>query len=791
MSDKTSIRPIVLALASSGMILLSSQAAYAAAVTSATTNSAQSSVNVGEVSRGNIYASTKEKKEKAKLHSTLHVIHITREQINNTVPPGGSIAFALKNVPGVQIQGYGGTAGAQRDQIRLNGVTAGWTGTGSNPERNALQFNFDGIPMNDPYADWEGFETSTVPISAIFSGVKVTQGPGNPASRYYDALGGTIDLIPWAPSSRPSASVSIGGGSYGSYNASAVLQTGSLDGWKTVLAGGYTRSGTFLKSNGFLNDDSQGSAIYLKTKRSILNNAGTFSIGGYFSNIEEYRPNGTPVYNTPGVTINGDGQPGAYFSQQAQGYYYTLPNTTYFKNVQGHVYMTWARLMEHLTSNLQVTDTAYYRFGHRIHNVNNYYYYDAYAEWYHVDRDEFGNRLAFKYKLPNNLIKFGLNYITMRTKHAQTGYSVYPAYGGPQDPTYIRHLIYNWENFAPYIQDKISLLNGDLTIVPGLMLENYDYRWIDDSASSIPQGDPYLTPTGPSGVIPEKLSTNALFQIPNKHVAYNNLEPSIGLNYKFIPHTAFYFSWAEHHTSPQEGAFWSPNSYQVPESPITVHSYIGGFRYLNGPFSASVSGFLQHYKNEFLLTQTAYEGGLVENISKLSATYNGVNVSFGYHPQEGFNALVNASFQHDYYNKYTPSNGVSYYGLPTSNVSNFILHTSLGYDWFSDQTAWRVSLVDDYDGPKPLFNENTGIPTTVKWGGHNVLNLYGSAKTTIFNRDIPNLKYLEFTLGVDNLLNRKYESVISIGSYAPKQPATFIGLAGEPLSVYGSLTARF
>ncbi|MDX5935836.1 TonB-dependent receptor [Acidithiobacillus thiooxidans] len=749
-------------------------------------------INIGEVSRGNIYAQQKEKKLKKKLHSTLHVVHISRKQINNTIPPGGSIAFALKNVPGVQVQGYGGQAGAQRNEIRMNGVTAGWTGTGSNPERDALQFEFDGIPMNDPYADWEGFETSTVPISAIFSGMKVTQGPGNPAGRYYDSLGGTINMIPWAPSSRPSATISVGGGSFDSYNASAVLQTGCMDGWKTVIAGGYTKSGGF-SSNKNYNGSSQGSAIYIKTKRNILHHSGTFSIAGYFSNIEEYRPKSVPIYNTPGVTVNGIGKSGPYYSQQAQGYYYNLPNSMFAKNVQGHVYMVWARLMEHLTHHLKVANTTYYRFGHRLHNKISFFGYDRYAEWYHVDRDMFGDRLAFTYSLPNNKIKFGLNYITMRTKHGQQGYSVIPAYGSPFDPTYIRHLVYNWENFAPYIQDKISFLKGKFTIVPGLMLEHYDYRWIDDSASTIPQGDPYLTPTGPSTVIPASLnlSTNALFLRPNKHVAYNSLEPSIGMNYQFIPHTSAFFTWAEHHTSAQEGAFWASNPYQVPEKPVTVHSYIGGLRYINGPISALVSGFLQHFTNQFLLTTTAYEGGILDQIHSLSATYNGVNLSFGYHPQEGFNAQVNATFQHDYYNKYVGSKGVAYHGLPISNVANFTLFSSVGYSWFSNQTAWRVNLNDSYVSSIPLINENTGLPTTTRWGGHNVLSLFASARTAMFNRSIPGLKYLKFTLGVDNLLDRKYESVVFLGSYSSHTPITYGGLAGAPLGVYGSLTASF
>ncbi len=788
------IKPVIIGLAAAGFYGTLSSIAFAQDTTHGTVlPSGSPAVNVGEVSRGESVVEQTRKKREEKLHSTLHSVHITKKEIENTVPPGGNIVFALKNVPGVQIQGYGGTAGAQRDQIRLNGVTAGWTGTGSNPERNAIQFTFDGVPMNDPYADWEGFETSTIPISAIFSGVKVILGPGNPASRYYDSVGGTIELQTWQPTPKSSAEISVGGGSFNSYNASAILQTGDIDGWRTVISGGYTRSGSFLHSTGQLVNNSQGSALYVKTKRNILNNAGTFSLAGYFSNIEEYRPTSVPVYNTAGDSIYGANIPGPYFSQQSQGFYYMLPNSVRYKNVQGHVYMVWSRLREHLTKRLSVCDLAYYRFGHRIHDRITHYYYDAYAEWYHVDRDEFGDRLSFRYNLPNNLVKFGLSYITMRTKHGQQGYSVDPAYGGPFDPTYIRHLIYNWENFAPYIQDKISLFHHRLTIVPGLMLEHYNYRWINDSAASIPQGDVYLTPTGPSGVIPTSLhlSTNALFSAPNKHVQYNNFEPSIGVNYTFVKHLAGFFTWAEHHTTPQEGAFWGAEPYTVPEAPVTVHSYIGGLRYVNGAMSASLVGFYQHYSNQFLLTETAYEGGLVENISKLSATYNGVDVSLDYQPQYGFSASINATVQHDYYNKYVGSNGIAHYGLPISNVANYTLFGTVGYSWFSNDTSWRVNLTDSYDGAKPLFDENTGLPTDVKWGGHNVLSLFASAKTARFDHDFPGLKYLEGTLSVDNLLGRNYESVVALGSIAPHTPETVFGLAGQPFAVFGSITAKF
>jgi len=748
-------------------------------------------INVGEVSSGYGPAvSTVTKRNKKVLDSSLRKFHITHQEIEESVPAGGSIVYALRNVPGVQIQGYGGPNGAQRNEIRINGVTAGWTGTGSNPERDAIQFNIDGIPQNDPYADWEGFETSTIPIASIFQSVDVTQGPGNPVDRFYDSLGGTVNLVPWQPSKRPSERVSVGGGSFSSYHADTTLQTGDIDGWRTVLSGGYTRSESFRTSD--YHGGSQGSAVYLKTEHSIIHGAGLFSLGGYFSNVEEYRPKRLPIYNIPGVTVNGINVPGAYFSQQSQGYYYNLPNSLYYKQVQGHVYMIWSKLKAQLTRKLTAKNTVWYRFGHRLHYVPDNYIYGSYSEYYHVNRTTFGDRLVMTYNLPWNLVQFGVNYITMRSHHSQWGFDSTPSIGGFEDPTYIRDLIYNWQNVSPFIQDKIRPLRW-LTITPGLMLEHYNYRWIDNSASAIPAGDPYLSSNlqlYPTGAVTTGIPNNSLFLEPNKQVTYNNIEPSIGINARIMPHLAAYFTWAVHHTTPQEGAFWGNLPSDVPEKPVRVESYIGGFKYVNGDYYADLSGFYQKFKNQFVLNSNSYDGATVDTLSRLSTTYNGINFHAQYMPEMGFDAIVNATIQHDYYNKYTNENGTGY-GLPVSNIPTYILGLSVGYRWFALDTAWRVALNDNYTGGYSMFNGATSLPTTIRWGGHNELNLFANADTTKFNHVVPGLEKLKFSIGIQNLLDRKYESITVLEKESGNTPLGYFAFPGAPLAVFGGVSAEF
>ncbi|MBU2817682.1 TonB-dependent receptor plug domain-containing protein, partial [Acidithiobacillus ferrooxidans] len=201
-------------------------------------------VNVGEVN-GQAGGSTTDKKHRAKISmaSPVQSVHISQAVIEEDTPPGGSMVEAIAaNTPGFQARRTGTASGANRYQIRLNGIQIGFDETGQ-AEMNGNQVLMDGIPLNNPLASYHGFSTAELPIASMFSGINVVYGPGTAKQHWFDSMGGTIDFSTKSSGEKPSVFVDVGGGSFNAYNASTGISTGSIDGWRTYIAGGYTRTG--------------------------------------------------------------------------------------------------------------------------------------------------------------------------------------------------------------------------------------------------------------------------------------------------------------------------------------------------------------------------------------------------------------------------------------------------------------------------------------------------------------------------------------------------------------------
>ncbi|MBU2844052.1 TonB-dependent receptor plug domain-containing protein [Acidithiobacillus thiooxidans] len=195
-------------------------------------------INIGEVN-GQSSTAEKNKKDNKKvdLKSPVQTVHITQRDIEDNTPSGGSMAEAIAaTTPGFQARRTGTASGANRYQIRLNGIQIGFDETGQ-AEMNGNQILMDGIPLNNPLASYHGFSTAELPISSMFSGINVVYGPGTAKQHWFDSMGGTIDFRTKSSGENPSAFVDIGAGSFNAYNASTGISTGSIDGWKTYIAG--------------------------------------------------------------------------------------------------------------------------------------------------------------------------------------------------------------------------------------------------------------------------------------------------------------------------------------------------------------------------------------------------------------------------------------------------------------------------------------------------------------------------------------------------------------------------
>ena len=203
-----------------------------------------SSVNVGTVNAQSrkkaeaLLKATSTKLTKRKIFKSTQTERVIgKRQIAANGPVAGA-AQALSMAPGVAVRGYGGISGSARYEIALRGVKVGWSSVNGDVERNGITVLFDGVPMNNLISHNGGWDSNEIPIMELISGVNVIYGPGNPASRWFDSVGGTINFVPVQPTKQAGGSLGLTYGSDQTEGANLIANTGTHDGWSTVVAGG-------------------------------------------------------------------------------------------------------------------------------------------------------------------------------------------------------------------------------------------------------------------------------------------------------------------------------------------------------------------------------------------------------------------------------------------------------------------------------------------------------------------------------------------------------------------------
>ena len=102
-------------------------------------------------------------------------------------------------------------------------------------------------------------------------------------------------------------------------------------------------------------------------------------------------------------------------------------------------------------------------------------------------------------------------------------------------------------------------------------------------------------------------------------------------------------------------------------------------------------------------------------------------------------------------------------------------------------------LTDQYSGGQTLYNNVAGGPTNQTINAYNLVNLSANYQTVALDHLIPGLKETDFSFGIYNLLNRRYESDIYLatGGYAPQEQPSLFAYAGAPLQVFGGVSMKF
>ncbi len=710
--------------------------------------------------------------------STQSVKTIGKKQMAMAGPAGGS-AQAMAAAPGVHIASDG-ASGAPRSSISINGMKTGWGNIAGNANDGTIMVTFDGVPMVDPaYGVWQASE---VPQMALIRGMTVTYGPGYPVNRWYNNIGGSINFVPLQPGAKAGGSLGAFVGSFGTTGETFSAQTGDMGhGWSAVVAGGATHSDNFLNGYGFQNP-AKNHADYAKLVHTFR--GGHISFGAYTARSEAYRPLPIPVAPNAHVTVNGQ-----EYSQPTTGFYTTLPASTYWKQSIVETNLLFSRLVESMSRNVTLHNLIWYRYGGREHQHYNTLSPSVLDQYYHTTSNTYGDKLYFAIHLPRNEVSVGGYYLTSRY------YSLLEYYNPGMQTTvnghttnYSASLPYAFHSSYLYMTDLAAFVQDDirpvrsLRITPGVRLVSFQTSFVNNAAAAFPTNTTYGV--GHNGDVQ-----------PNSTTHFVDLEPSIGVNWQATPDVSLYANYSKAYKAPAGATGTYAHLLASSLQPQTSDQYQVGLKALIPRY-----GYLKHAVlgvNYYHLTDNneIIPVPVVNHTYSLfasgSSQFSGVNLYFTDNPLYSLHLFSNLSFENATYLAYTNPHGVSYDGLPISNVPAQTANIGAYYEIYDAGALYEPRIWWQYTGTQDLYNNNTGAPTRQKLPAFGLFNAALNIK--IAGHDLMSgLHTMSLDFGVLNILNKRYNAYeyISSGGYYGVA-GQMLGEPGEPRSFYMSVDAKF
>ncbi|MBU2853662.1 MULTISPECIES: TonB-dependent receptor [Acidithiobacillus] len=787
MCNTTNLRPIIVALMASG-VMLSSALALADGVTASTVSVGHAAVDVGQVNaaaQGSSYLGSSEAQsltQKHRFNSGQSVKVLDKHELAAAGPVGGS-AQALSYAPGVSVSSYGYT-GSTKTSISVNGIKQGWGGfSGGQIDNGSLSVTFDGVPMVNPSTGL--WESPQVPQNGILQGIGITYGPGNPVDRWYNNIGGQIDFVPLQPTNKAGASIKMSYGSYDTKNIVFNVRTGSIDGWSTILAGGSGSGNSYRQTpDGFANP-SYNYAWFLKTRKTFSN--GDFSLGAYLAKGSGYRPVSIPLSPIAGVTMDGTANSPLY-SQATSGYYSSLPENVWFKRDGNTTWLVYSKLNLALDSMVGLHNTLWYRNGHRLHfHYNNYGLSNPknLYEYNNPHTDVYGDKLWFSVALPYNDVNVGGFFLNSRYNSRNAFYNTNPPYYGSASVpnAHYRSDYFDQTDLAAFIQDRISPMKN-LHITPGVRFINYQTRYTPAAQSDFAAAYA-LYPQNNQGTLPTASNS------------FTKVEPSVDFNWQPMKWLAVFASYAQAYKEPQVGGGGglyqnTPPLYSLEKSAdynagIKIH-----FRdaaYLHN-FFLLASFYHLHYTNQYIPFYDANGNYLGD--ANGDSIYQGVNMALEDDPIYNLHVFANLNFEKATFAHYV-TGGVSYDGLPVSNVPSSTFNIGTAYSYYLSGVLLEPRVWYQYTGAQSMFNNNTTAPSLQKMPGYGTVNL-GFDSTIPTRGSIPGLKDVKLSVDVLNLANNHYNEfqyITAGGLLGGNSAGQVLALPGAPLTVYGSIAVDF
>lgn len=707
---------------------------------------------------------------------------ISRKQIE-AVGAGAGAAQALEMAPGVHVNGYG-SGNTTRYSISINGIKQGWGGepSGAGIDYGSIGVTFDGVPMNNPSTGL--WQATLINQLSIIDGINVTYGPGDARERGFTDIGGRIDFLPVQPDYKAGGSAGFTAGSFDTYGAHALLQSGEHDGYSLVMGGGYTTANSFRDSVDGFNNGSHASAWYAKLRKTFSN--GSFSLGGYYALARAYRPTAIPTSPVAGLTVNGldangNANPGPLFSQTTTGFYSALPYGVWRKVSKNQYGLVYSKLNLQLDDRSTLHNVLWYDHEQRLHDhfnnfdptaANTYEYNNPFSK-------EFGDKVFVDVSLPlHNTLSTGLYYINSTYQTKQAFYN--PNLGGSVTAPNAKYRANYWyeDKVAAFVQDKWQILPS-VYVLPGLRFVSYSTDYVNNGAAEFPNA------TG------KNQGT-----LPSAKTRMYKLEPSLDAHWQVLPYLALYANYSEAYKEPENGGGGGP--YQsISASSVQLEKgrdLQGGVKlhldrgYLLHHFLAEANVYQLNFSHQ-IIGHTLANGDTISAFG--SSVYRGVNLSASDKPLQHLYVYANASYEFAHFKNYTPDGGPNYSGVAIAYVPDITFNAGLAYDYRLQPLTLTPHLAVQYTGSQHMFDDQANVTSARKVPSYTLVNVGMDATLPLPGGYI---KQLKFGLDVENLLDHQYNTFefISAGGYFQGPGAgAVLAYPGAGRSIFGTVTATF
>ena len=582
------------------------------------------------------------------------------------------------------------------------------------------------------------------------------------------------------------------------------MQTGNIDGWETVFAGGIGTGNNYMTAPDGFKSPYNNYAYYIKSRRNFFN-GGHLSLGVYAARSAAQRPLPTPVNPIPGVSINGYQQTGPLFSENTTGFYTMLPYAVNNKVDSNQIAILYGKLKDPLGKIVNLHNIAYYVEGSREHVTSLHDYVSGSESREELNNPHsywLGDKIWFTVRAPKNTISTGGFLQTSRYKSQEDLYNSSLGFINSPQPTALSGsaAVPN----GPYFSDIFHQLDASVFIkdtmkpLPRLRITP-SLRYIDFSTDFSPNEQaafPLALQLNPGG--------DATTQPPSSS-SFSQFAPSLGINWRPLSWLALYASYEQAYRQPENGGGTGPYVV-VPESQIKLERadyYQAGVKMLWSKLSfakhtyVNIDAFHLNFSHELLPTALSSFGFL---LAKGDSVYNGLNVVAGTDIGNNLHAFANAAFIHAYFHNFTNGTG-TFQGVPVAYVPDMTLNLGIAGRYLINSIKLKPSVTFQYNGSQYMYNDNTNITSHRTVPSYDLVNLGLDLKIPM-PKNNEFIRSMNVNAQVYNLFDKEYnafEYVSAGGAYGSggyTNPTSvgagsILAYPGAPRAFYVTVSANF